>query len=579
MQPPLAFYITGVRPRTNPGLPEAPPPSSKKEEGSGVAGVFSSTLEWAGAQVAGCHAGLVPLAGAGGAWAVLASPGLVLIVLLLVLAFRRRARRARRGPAKLLVPTASAAPARVESTASPPSRKDPAPARASKPIEPLKLEAAERLLLAGDGARPSMHESLLVLGADLAGLEALRSAARTALDPALWAAAVKEQRPARLAPMRSAWIRGVAAARVERWLSAHPLVLARGLGVQVPAVLEKGELDGLTLTLPDGLAAPSSGPCLELLEQARRFLGEVLEDPDDPYLLVEAARSAGIPLVEAAGEVPDVLALAAVLHGLPAFERGVRRSAVDPVPVAGGRQQATQNEFRRALEEHSSLMDSPVPAEGCSVHALRTLGRPPPEGVGVLLAAVAGAAFSPAAVLVRVSKLAAERPSPAQREALSQLGQRVRGLLSEDGDDARKLRDNLRHLLGLELLRSEEKRAEELLRAVEKLAAKAPIWRAPADVEGMDLVLARLHVRLIGQALLQGEAAGARLHEHLERLAATGQNNEHSLVASLRLGYVVAGLGVGILRGVGTDLLSLGREAEKVVRELVDQRGARPGGT
>jgi hypothetical protein len=486
------------------------------------------------------------------AWAVVATPPVLILSLALAWAVRRRVRERREHQAAARGPVTGVVEVPLpELLAQQPS------------IPPLRLNPAQRLLMRPDGDWPSLHESLLVLGVEAGVLEALRRAAPGALNAGDWAAAVSDAKLKALRPLRAGWVAAVAAQRVERWLAGHRLVARTGLRVAMPSELDPDSLGSLTLTFADGLRAPLVRTQQELLEQARALLEPVLARPENPYVLFELSRGESRPVLlggqqEQPPAGPDKLAL--LLHGIPALER--RLSAWE------GHAEVFA-ELQQALDEHRGIVDRPVPAEGCGVHALSGLKRVPLPGTGMLLAAVCGAAFSPSSVLLKLSKLAGGVSSARQRRLYGRLGQAVGAALSDrsQGDGA-QIVANLREILGVSLLAHERERRDQQLRELGRDFARDPIWQAgDSDPDPPDVVLVQLQRLLVDHLSRHAETALNRLLGQLQMLAYGGTKGASQKTANLRLGYAVAGLGMDLLRDTSTELLSLGREVEVTLRE------------
>jgi hypothetical protein len=547
--------------RERPPMPLAPeeePESAEEKEGPGFLETVSMFFGACVDTVQEWHKELSRQMSPMAAWGVLASP-LGLVVLLILVARWRRRRPRRKGRAKA---RGAPAPGPVANPVAAPAA--PAPARPEKQAEeeipPLELSSLQRLLLAPIEDAPSLHETLIVLGSGEGAIRALRKAAAATIDDVRWSAAVSSRQLDLLRPLQAQWVKELAALRVEGWLAADARVERHGLQVSMPPGTEVDDLPSLTLTQPSGLGVTLDESQQELLDQGRRALGNVWANAAQPYSLVVAARRARLP--ELLGEEAvraNVFPLALLLHGLDAFSRG-GLSESSPVTLS--------QEFQHTLKEHRQLMDAAVAGEGCAVHALHAIGGGRADGIGMLFASVAGAAFSPMAVTLRISKIAGNLP-PVEQEFLSRLGELAASALErpKSGDGAAVL-GNLRRLLGQELLDAEAKRNDELGRSMRRLA-KEPLWPS-SKVEAPDVALVQLHGAMVAHCRKQAAAAERRMLAVLEKLAYAGQQGENRGIAYRRLGYAFAGIGPALLRSASTEILSAAREA---MGALTDQRG------
>jgi hypothetical protein len=186
------------------------------------------------------------------------------------------------------------------------------------------------------------------------------------------------------------------------------------------------------------------------------------------------------------------------------------------------------------------------------------------DGIGLLLAAAAGAAFSSSTVILRISKRLGEIKAPPLVAAFGRLGARACAALDDEGSpDRAVLLENLRFVLGQPLLDREHKRATALAREAERLAAREPLWKekVTAERQSPELALASLHEVEVKLALERAGQAQRRLLELIDRLAHPGGADEEQTLGHRRLGDVLAGLGAPLLRNTSTEILSAGREA------------------
>jgi hypothetical protein len=450
-----------------------------------------------------------------------------------------------RGPA-----SAKASRSRVMPSAG--SSKDDAP-------EPAALTRAQETLVVRLSDGLSLYDHFLGLGSDPDTLHRFRNMMREPIRATAWAAAMGgEAELLRNAGLE--WVKDVAAQRLAAWLAAHPLVKEKELRVQLPASLEEDELENLTLTQADGLGVSLSEGQKSLLLQARRTLARVLASSYRPFPLLVAAGATGtralLPahLREVSDETRTPWALSLLLEGMVALDWTV---------AAGLNSSSRGAELRDHLHEHRKLVGTSVPAEGCAVHAIQALGEAALEGVGILFAAAAGAAFSPSTVVLRLTqRVAAIRATPVL-DALARLGTAAVVTLEDTGaKDRATLLDNLGGIFGAHLLEQELKRTAALVKEVERLSSKDPLWRhGPDSSETPDLALVTLHLMKVQGALSQTAPAVERSLAVFYKLAYAGATPEEQRIAARRMGYAVAALGMPFLRGTSTDLLSAGRDA------------------
>jgi hypothetical protein len=509
--------------------------------------------------------------------------GLVLLLVILMVARRRRlpprvaqpmpAPRGAAGQALLAKPERRPERRMHDTPAPPPGRKRKATAlattrEASQPA--LELRPEQTVLFTREGGAPSLYDTLAALGPDLLAVRCLRQAAVESLDSLTWAATVKDCRPQRLARLATTWTRQVALERAAGWLRSHPLVQGGNLEVQVPGSLEPSDLANLTLTQRDGLGVSLGGELGPLLDHARAALARAFTE--QPMALLAASSALGQLLPKEAhadheeGYPPHALSL--LVGGMTAFDWAVQAGLSKP---------GMGNELRDALREHTKLVGTPVPAEGSVAHALEVLGGGKLEGTGMLLAAVAGAAFSSSTVILRVSKRIGEIKANPLLAAFARLGGLACAALDDESSpDHTALMENQRFLVGEPLLEREVKRAAALCKDVEKLA-REPIWKGgPGDLQSPDLALVTLHEAQMKQAFQQAVQARERLADMLDRLAHPGGSGEEETIGHRRLGYVLAGLGAPLLRSASTELLSAGREAMAMTAAMAAAKPVRP---
>ncbi len=420
---------------------------------------------------------------------------------------------------------------------------------------PLELIPTEKLLTAAEQKRPSIYETFLILGANEDVLRSFRRIVAEDLEAVYWEAAIKDGRTDLLRSLRAKWVKDLAVKRVVAWLSEHPHVTHAGLKVNAPPAYDVSELDSLTLTQPDGLGAQISANQLVLLKQARTGLAQVFQAAENPYTLFLVAQACKISALSGFKNDGDrePYPLALLFTGLKALSHGTT--------VQLNTAQHAQ-EFSQAIEEHHRLVKTDVPGEGCVVHALyRTAGVSLP-GIGSLLASAAGAAFSPASVVISVSKQV-NALSHDQQNAIARLGAAfLEAFGKKEGSDCKAILANLRRLLGVELLEAEGQRVHALGRLTERLSSKEPLWQSKSTpVPPPDLALVKLHQKMVEHLRRQAPLVERRILEIWDKLAFAGSKADNLQNAHCRIGYVVVGLGMNLLHSTSTDLLSIGREA------------------
>ncbi len=530
----------------------------EKRAGTGI-------VEEVGDRILAWHHALAGALGASLAWAALASPLWLPLAIVIALKLARR-RRTRAPTSRERAPERRAGEERAD-----PSRGErvrpggPRGDRTAPVLIALNLTREQELLCARSGQGPSLYDTFLGLGPDLESLRCFRQLVARELDAAGWAAAVSEARGTKLRSLAPEWTAAVAIARLTGWLGRHPLVAERSLVVQAPASLAEGELEGLTLTQPDGLGTALDAEQKQLLYQARRALARIAPMLAEPLALTAAAGQTRLlsllpaHMTEERERSGAPFALGLAVRGLPALDWAIA-VGLFPAELAA--------DLRDHLREHDKLVGTPVPAEGSAVHALAALrGQGCGEPLGLLLASVAGAAFSSSSVALRMSKRVGSVFAAEAHEALARLGGRVRAALDDEGSAERALLlENTEALLGAPLLAAEHKRAASLTKEVERWSAKEPLWRAAPDgVRPPDHALATLHAQKVKVALDAAAGARDRLLAILERLGQAGAGEREQRLGAERLGLVVAAFGMALLQGGETELLSLGRDAQKAL--------------
>ncbi|MBK8480219.1 MAG: hypothetical protein IPL40_03425 [Proteobacteria bacterium] len=535
--------VADEAPRAAPPTPEPPPRASPA-----IVALFELGREGA----IDCWAWLRQRLPGALVWPVLTAP---LWVGLLVLGLLRVVRARRRGGAVRGAGLAGRMPAAPNEEAGPTPAA--APDAAIELAPPPELSRLEQLLLAPDGAQPSLHETLVVLGARAEVMVALHEQAAQLLDGPRWAALAAEGRSEHLRPLRARWIAAVATDRVVQWLATQPSVAQPRLQVSRPARFEVAEVVNLGLTQANGLGVTLKPEQRALLQQAQQALSLVYERPGDPYVLIAAAERSGVGGLRAlpAGVVNEgsALSLPLLLHGMAALTHASGAGLID---LAVGRELAT------ALKEHQRVVGAPVANEGSAAHALERTRGAAAEGIGTFLAAVAGAAYSPAAVVMRLSKLAGERPDPTRQLALGRLGDRVAVALRDasEGSGA-AIYANLGRVLGLELVRVHGAELAEIERTTKTLALRQPLWgKEGRGATPPDLALLQLHRKRIDQQEQQVVAAQQLGWAILQQLAYTGKAGDNLANAQRRLGYAIAGFGAELVRGCDLEVVSAARE-------------------
>jgi hypothetical protein len=534
-------------PAAKSGKPEKK--AAAEDDGPGVWETISGTAGECVGVVKDWHEELTEYLPEPAAWVVLAAPIWLLLLLFLLRARRRRIPRPRKKKAKPKVEEAPKPGTRRESRVTD-ATPHPKAARADPAkIPPLEHSPAEKLMLMTDETQVSFHEAFAAMGVDAHSVRALRQVARDAIDEPTWLAAVKNQNVRLLRPLRQRWTKALAALRVQGWLESDPLVSDAKLAVGMPELHEVSELGSVLLSRPDGLGADLSEAQEGLLQQARWILQQSWQNPT-PYALMVVARRSKVRALLGNPDI-DHYALALALHGVEAVSHGAS---------AQGNPAGLGEEFESALKEHRQLVDTSVGGEGCAVHALNAIGGGRHDGVGTICASMAGAAFSPMAVTLRISKIVGGLGT-AQKDACERLGTLAQEALSrpKSGDGAAMMA-NIRRVLGAEVVSAAARQLEETVGRIKRLT-REPIWIGGSTAETPDQVLVGLHRSLLSHAKRQAEAAEQRLFGIIDKLAYAGKQGENLALGMQRLGYAVACFNMALLRSASTELLSAGREA------------------
>ena len=550
--------------RPTPGLtPDSDRPGSSKGTGSdkpdsgpGIWETIGDALGAAVDAVKDLQAKLSEYMPAYAAWAVVTAPlWLVVLVAIFRSAWHAMGRKRQRKRDSDKVAAAESPSQNGRSGArgpEPTARRAPDRRPRVEPIPPLSHSPAEALMLMTEDSRESLHEMFVAMGVDAHSLRALRQVAGEVLDEAAWLGAVQGQDLSLVEPLRERWVRTLAAFRVQAWLESHPQVRKSRLVVGMPQLHEVTELGSVALTRSDGMAADLSVPLEQLLQQARGALERAWREPG-PYTLMLAARESKMPALLGNPEI-DHFALALTLHGAAAATHGAAARGDSPAPG---------EEFEQALQEHLQLVDTPVGGEGCATHALNAIGSGRLDGIGTICASMAGAAFSPSAVNLRICQ-SVNVLNGAQEHACEQLGVLASEALArpKTADGAAFLK-NLRRVLGRDLLEAAGGQSDETLAQLKRMS-KNPVW-ADSTGETPDQVLLGLHRTLLSHATRQTEAAELRLLGLFDQVARGGAQEDGERQGHQRLGYAVACFNMALLRSTNTELLSAGREA---LREL-----------
>jgi hypothetical protein len=428
------------------------------------------------------------------------------------------------------------------------------------PLPELQLDPQQQFLL-DPHPWPSLHETFVILGADRTVLDMLRKAGQAVMDANSWIAALSLQKAAAVKDLRIRWVKELGAYRVSEWLKNHPLVSRLHWQVSIPQELEVDALQGLELTESSGLGVSLAPAQQALLEEARQVLRGAWQMAEDPYALLRLAKQKNIAALlgtdgsEELKGIPQSVRLTLLLGGLRSLDH---QACLEGVSLE------MEDEFRQAIDEHYRLVETPVPAEGCAIHALLCSEGRRLAGMGTLLAAIAGAAYSPSAVVLRLSKFSGELAEQSQTRALEHLGELlVPSLEDSHGEKGKVLLANIQRILGVKLLKEHREQCRELERATVRLASKKPMFAMELEATAQpDVALVQLHVALVDHAYQQALLAEQRMFQILQALANAGTQGEYRRLAHLRLGYAIVGFGMELIRSSSnTELLSAGREA------------------
>jgi hypothetical protein len=363
------------------------------------------------------------------------------------------------------------------------------------------------------------------------------------------------------------WITDVVSRRVAAWLAVQGPIAGKELHVEsAPNIAEVGP-SGLSLINAQGLGARLDEGQQALLSQARKTIDAVFRSADDSLAVLTAQKQFGIPLIER-GDKQDNgnsgggggVELMLLSDGVVALQRCFERQLL---------QRYVGEELLHALEQHRELVHTAVPAEGAAVHAFHLTQGGNLVGMGTLLASVAGAAFSTSSVVMRLSRYAATIENIELREAVKQIGaQVIEALRGEKSPDGKVILANARQMLGLTLLEKETVRSAELLREMNKLCQKSPVWAVKGEKGRYpDLALAEIYHFRVDGLRKESLAAFGRFLEILDQLAYEGERASMPHVAQGRVGYVVAGLGAPLVHGASNELVSLVREAIATIKQ------------
>lgn len=440
--------------------------------------------------------------------------------------------------------------------------RDPAEVRMELTLDPVH----EVLHLPGQHG-VSIYETFVGVGPDADALRGFSRAAHAKLEPATWATAVSDRRAALLERLGTDFVNRVATQRLAKWLSQHPLVGGAGLSVQVPELFETSEVATLDVTRRDGLGAELSPQQKQLVQQSRKALAQVFAASGNPFHLIVAANENEVrALLGEAWSKESPYGLSLLLSGLSSLEHGI---------AMGLSSRTLGKEFREALAEHRRIVDTPVPAEGCALHAIQLGDGLALDGMGIFWAAVAGASFSVSSVVVRISQQIARVRSDAQLNALKYLGIAIANALEHpEGVDCQAISMNLSTMLGIDRLEAEGKRCVELSRLAEKELEREPLWAGtdnPACKGDFrpDIAIIELHRRKLEAMQHHAVLARQRLLQIIDKLSYAGDQQASHELALRRVGYVIAGIGMPLLRSTSTDLMSAGREAIRVLNPRV----------
>ncbi|MCK5796663.1 MAG: hypothetical protein KAI47_05750, partial [Deltaproteobacteria bacterium] len=411
----------------------------------------------------------------------------------------------------------------------------------------------EQAILERPSPDPSIYGTLLALGASTESLKAWRRIAEDELTEELWVALVAGEHDALHTRLRERWLKRLARERVLAWINKEPLIAQEQLQVEIPDDLEVATVNELVMIGHDGLAVEPDGLQEAILTQARRGLTETYRGADNPFVLERVTRREKFPaLLGTAPEAEDSnlrSSLAALLCGT---------SALDTLTAAGLINTRRGAHLRDHLQRHHDQKRGKIPDEGCAAHAILRLPGPEPEGIGALLASVAGAAYSPATVALEISRLL---PS-ADGASLERFGRlAITALAAEDKPQKARIHAGFRALLGKDTL----DRALPTARALEETIARDinhnPLWPKVKPGHSPILALVTLHRQRLEFALNQVDTAHARLTQVLAKVAYAGRTRRDQSIAAQRLGYALAGFAPTIFQALEGELAEAAAKA------------------
>ena len=494
------------------------------------------------------HAGLSRHIPSALAWGILGAP--LLLPPLVWLVWRRRARgdqrsSGQRGELLRLVtipdPTAPSAPQAQAPHALAHLLETPLPCTTPTAAEPT-----------------SLHEVYVALGARPDLLSPFLGELSARFDASGWIALLKTSTSEPLSGICSLWIKTVARERISSWLAEHPALAEDGLVVHLPHELDAAALDAISILRADGLAVEPDGLQAELLRQLRRGLTLAYRGGDNPFVLETVARKAALPAihqgVDDTVELRSHYPLAVLLFGLPAHRKA----------VAAGLSVGTDDELTHHLAEHRRRQNAPSEAEGTAFHLLLQGGSLSP-GMGMALASIAGGSFSPASVVLHLSKAIKDLSSGAAK-ALEALGIEGALALRERPALGELLLANLKRSLGSETLEEALQSATNALREFEKTGTREAFISGLRQHQAPDFSLLRHHRQRVAEKLEQLPQAVFRTQQLWAKLSYAGSTAHDRTIAARRLGYFLAGLGPEFFRGAPRELLRLAAGASDQLR-------------
>lgn len=417
---------------------------------------------------------------------------------------------------------------------------------------PMQSSAAQSVFLdAKEGI--ALVERFAALGVSEEVLVVWQKLLQNELSPKIWQAWIDGNHGELRERLGTRWLKQLAFERIRLWLLEHPLIQGEQLDVEISSDLEVASINELGLiSKTTGLGVNPDSAQQEVLRYAKRALTLAYRGADNPYTMEMLAKKADLPALllgpDDSLDLPSTYHLSIALHGVNALRRAVKIKLISE----------RGEDYAASLMQHRKQKKKEVKAESCVSHALLFLPDTEAKGIGVFLAAVAGAAFSPQTVALEISR----HLTQLDNKAFEKLGRLCAESLAKPSSESGQLFVlQIKRMLGEKTLKDGLIEVQRIEHEISQHCQKAPIWSGVKISSSPLLSMFQAHKAKIEYTLNLVPFAEARLSQILAKVAYAGAAKRDQVLAASRLGYVLAGLGSQLFVGQSEKLIEASKAA------------------